>query len=105
MEKIIPLFVGQRAIRLDQVTVNLVHAAVGDAEEPPVGGQRDRDGPLQIGVDQPFFALGIDEPELVSLRLVGGPAGHVKVAVGSDGQAMSMDTLGDRAPVPAWSAS
>ena len=71
MEMIVTLFIDERSIRLNQIAVNLVNAAVGDAKKPLVGSDCNAAGSLQIGVDDAFFACAIDGRKACFLPLRG----------------------------------
>lgn len=70
----VALFVGERAVGLDDVTVNPVRAVVGDVEQRLVRRERDAVGELEAGVDDLFRAVGFDEPDFA--RFAGAAGGR-----------------------------
>ena len=56
VEIIVTLLVDERPIRLNQIAIDLVDAAVADAKKPSIGSECNAGGLLQIGVDDAFFA-------------------------------------------------
>ena len=92
----VALFVGERAVGLDDVTVNPVRAVVGDVEQRLVGRERDAVGELEAGVDDLFPAVGFDEPDFA--RFVGAAGGRIRdveVAVVGDDEVVAGDFGGD----------